>query len=209
MMTKVESKHLEKRQEILAYALDCFYQQGFAATTIKDIAAAAGMKSTALLYYYFKDKDALFQACMYDAPMPPLKEFPADMELRDFLFQIQLCFLNMLNDAKIKKLLICAVSVIEARPDMMNEINEKYRSPYRDRFVAFIQRGIDRGEFRPVDPWNLYMDVFTPLFMHCLIVRDWEEWDDAQKREGYIAAVKERTENFALAIMTKKQGENW
>lgn len=207
-MTKTESKHFEKRQEILTYALDCFYQQGFAATTIKDIAAAAGMKSTALLYYYFKDKDALFQACMFDAQMPPLKDFPMDMELGDFLFQIQLCFLDMINDAKIKKLLICAVSVIEARPDMMNEINEKYRRPYRDIFVRFIQNGVDRGAYRPMDPWSLYMDVFTPLFMHCLIVRDWEDWDNPEKRDKYIAEVRERTDRFVLAIVTKPKDEN-
>jgi TetR/AcrR family transcriptional regulator len=51
------------RDEILAAAQACFAAQGFVATTIKDIAAQAGVNS-ALLYYYFRDKESLYQAVL-------------------------------------------------------------------------------------------------------------------------------------------------
>jgi TetR/AcrR family transcriptional regulator len=51
------------RDEILDAAQARFAAQGFVATTIKDIAAAAGVNS-ALLYYYFRDKESLYQAVL-------------------------------------------------------------------------------------------------------------------------------------------------
>jgi TetR/AcrR family transcriptional regulator len=51
------------RDQILAAAEIRFAAQGFAATTIKDIAAQAGVNS-ALLYYYFRDKENLYQAVL-------------------------------------------------------------------------------------------------------------------------------------------------
>ena len=51
------------REAILDAAERLFAGQGFAATTIKQIGAAAGV-NTALLYYYFDDKVALYRAAL-------------------------------------------------------------------------------------------------------------------------------------------------
>src|SRR5919109_4056880 len=48
------------RDHILDAAEQLFARQGFAATTIKQIGAAAGVNS-ALLYYYFDDKETLYR----------------------------------------------------------------------------------------------------------------------------------------------------
>jgi AcrR family transcriptional regulator len=48
------------RDQILDAAEQLFARQGFAATTIKQIGAAAGVNS-ALLYYYFADKETLYR----------------------------------------------------------------------------------------------------------------------------------------------------
>ncbi len=48
------------RDAILDAAIRCFAAQGFAATTIKDLAAEADVNS-ALLYYYFTDKQTLYR----------------------------------------------------------------------------------------------------------------------------------------------------
>ncbi|MEY8338036.1 TetR/AcrR family transcriptional regulator [Lachnospiraceae bacterium 62-35] len=201
MNYKSEDKYSEKRQEIMEYALDCFSKQGFTATTIKTIAAAAGMKSTALIYYYFKDKDELFQACMMDAEIPPIKQISLQAEPEEFLYQIQISFLEMINTPKIRKLLICSSSVIEARPDLMDSVNEKYRQPYKKLFIEFIEFYKKNGIFRNIDSWQLYLDVFTPLFMRCIIVRDWGEWDKPEKRRKYEIVIKERTKNLLFGIL--------
>ena len=48
------------RDAILDAALRCFAAKGFAATTIKDLASEAQVNS-ALLYYYFADKEMLYR----------------------------------------------------------------------------------------------------------------------------------------------------
>jgi TetR/AcrR family transcriptional regulator len=48
------------RDAILDAALHCFAKRGFAATTIKALASEANVNS-ALLYYYFEDKETLYR----------------------------------------------------------------------------------------------------------------------------------------------------
>lgn len=50
----------ERRQQILAAALDEFSSNGFAATRLDDVAKRAGI-AKGTIYLYFKDKEALFQ----------------------------------------------------------------------------------------------------------------------------------------------------
>src|SRR5882672_9764465 len=51
----------ETRRQILATALALFRERGFEATTIRDIAAGAGL-SLGAAYYYFKSKEAIVGA---------------------------------------------------------------------------------------------------------------------------------------------------
>ena len=52
-----------RRHELLSAAAQLFRRKGFAATTTRDIAAAAGMQSGSP-FYHFKSKDALLFAVM-------------------------------------------------------------------------------------------------------------------------------------------------
>lgn len=51
---------VDKRMQILCAAQRCFARYGFAKTTLDDIAAGVGMKK-ASLYYYYKNKESIFQ----------------------------------------------------------------------------------------------------------------------------------------------------
>jgi AcrR family transcriptional regulator len=53
----------ERRLKILDTALTVFAEKGVARTTIKDIAAAAGM-SSGLMYHYFPGKESLLEAAV-------------------------------------------------------------------------------------------------------------------------------------------------
>lgn len=56
----VESPNEERRDSIAAAALKLFSESGFAAVSNKELGEAAGI-NPALIYYYFEDKDDLFQ----------------------------------------------------------------------------------------------------------------------------------------------------
>jgi AcrR family transcriptional regulator len=60
-MARVREAGMEDR--ILDSAFKIFGEQGFAATTIKDIAAGAGISSGSI-YTYFPDKEAVFRAAV-------------------------------------------------------------------------------------------------------------------------------------------------
>ena len=67
-----------RRAQILDAALHVMAEHGFRGASIKRIAQRAGLKSPALIYWYFKDKQALFEA-MLDQ-MAPFLAIVADPE---------------------------------------------------------------------------------------------------------------------------------
>lgn len=53
--------------EILVAARRCFARQGYHATSIKTIAAEAGIRSPSILHYHYRNKEALFLAVIEEA----------------------------------------------------------------------------------------------------------------------------------------------
>src|SRR5438132_5061157 len=67
-----------RRAQILDAALHVMADRGFRGASIKRIAERAGLKSPALIYWYFKDKQALFEAMLDE--MAPFLAVVADAE---------------------------------------------------------------------------------------------------------------------------------
>jgi AcrR family transcriptional regulator len=70
-----EERSERSRAQILDAALDLFSHQGFRATSIRDIAAKAGV-STGSVYHHFEDKEQVFETL--------LKQFRSVVESPDF-----------------------------------------------------------------------------------------------------------------------------
>ena len=95
-MTKVPGRpqaaaDIQNRQRLLDAARQCFSQQGYAASTTRTIAAAAGT-NPALIRYYFGNKAGLFQAVLQETLQPMLKLMQAITQQRqapDLLVLIQ------------------------------------------------------------------------------------------------------------------------
>ncbi|MBR1222731.1 TetR/AcrR family transcriptional regulator [Bradyrhizobium sp. U87765 SZCCT0131] len=78
-----------RRETILAAAKACFARHGFAGTTTKSVAAAAGI-SEALLFKHFSSKSALYaeildEACEADPELQRLQALPPSSETLVFL----------------------------------------------------------------------------------------------------------------------------
>ena len=65
---------IDRRQQILEGALHVFSTMGYHKASIKKIAKAAGIKSSALIYHYFEDKKALLNAVMKE--LSPARDMP-------------------------------------------------------------------------------------------------------------------------------------
>ena len=74
-------KATERRSQILEAAFEEFADKGFRGATIKSIAAEAGLRSPALIYHYFPDKEALFREILeseaLEAPFMQVVSGPA------------------------------------------------------------------------------------------------------------------------------------
>jgi len=72
------------RQRVLEVTSDLFRRNGYQATSMRDIAAALGMKSGSL-YYYYESKEALLAAILndnIDATLAGLKQVVADLPMQ-------------------------------------------------------------------------------------------------------------------------------
>lgn len=80
-LSKWNRKPSERPDDITSAALACFADLGFAGTRLQDIAERAGV-TTALLYRYFPDKGAIFEATVRRFLVPSLAEVEGRVRAR-------------------------------------------------------------------------------------------------------------------------------
>ena len=71
----IEAK-VDRQQALLSAALDTFFDYGFAASRMEEIASRAGVSKGAL-YLYFDSKEALFKALIEHHAIPNLERIEA------------------------------------------------------------------------------------------------------------------------------------
>ncbi len=149
-------------------ARDLFIERGFAATKLEDVARRAGV-SIGLPYVYFENKAGLFKAVVRDSILPNIRmgeemveNFPGSTEdlLREMISRYAL--MNREPAAGLPKLVIAEAANF---PDLARFYVEEVVMRGRRFFAQIIQRGIDRGEFRPVNVQQMARVLAAPLSM--------------------------------------------
>ena len=168
--------------EILAAALASFAERGFAATRLEDVAARAGI-SKGTLYLYFKGKEELFEAVVRATLVPNLER----LEVLTASFEGPSARL-------LERLLLTIAGVVDSRVGAIPKlvIAEAGNFPdlarfYLDEVVrrglrligTILRRGVERGEFRPVDVDHTVFCVIAPMLIAALWKNSLEPHDDA------------------------------
>jgi AcrR family transcriptional regulator len=148
---------------ILAAARDEFAEHGLGGARVDRIAERSGLNKR-LIYYYFQDKDGLFQAVLEEAyrdiraeeaglHLAELEPATAVRRLVEFTWNYYLAhpeFLTLLNSANLHK------GRHLAGAQRAKELN----SPLIDTLAAILERGRREGTFRGgVDPFQLYVSI--------------------------------------------------
>lgn len=174
MKTPRHRRRADKRpDEILNAALVCFTSDGFAATRVEDIAEKAGI-SKATVYLYFDSKQALLIGLVRRAiaPIPEqagaaVAAFPGSV--RDSLEM----FLTLLSQRMADPKMVAIPLMVLRESAVFPEIAEMYRTEVIERAlpvgVSIIQRGIDTGEFRKVDPVLAVRSLIGPIMAHIVL----------------------------------------
>ena len=154
-----------RRPQIIAAAIRVFIRKGYRKATMPEIAAEAGL-SVGGVYWYFKSKDEIVAAILdrtFDEDLGALAELlaagaPTAERLRAFVD----FYAGSFDDWQWMNA-IGAEFYGEAVHDAnVQAVIVRYLGRYREALAALIEQGIQRGEFRPVDPLDA-ANVFLGL----------------------------------------------
>ncbi|HUN46774.1 MAG TPA: TetR/AcrR family transcriptional regulator [Stellaceae bacterium] len=141
--------------KLMTVAMDLFSQRDFASITIKDIAKAARVNS-ALIYYYFKNKEDLFRAMIENAILQALENY-ARLKGRhsNATDLINDWFENNVEMSDLMRQLVKIMIDYSHGSVRMTSVETLIRRFYREETSILsngIRQGISEGIFRDVDP---------------------------------------------------------
>lgn len=156
-------------QEIVAAAMDVFAERGFAAAKLEEVAARAGV-SKGTLYLYFPSKDELFKAVIRAAILPNLQQAEALVAAAGGpCFPVLERLLRMVARLIATTRMAVIPRLVIAEAGNFPELAAFYhREVIRRGFgvlAALLRRGIDSGEFRPVEVDPTVRLIVAPLLM--------------------------------------------
>jgi AcrR family transcriptional regulator len=159
----------DRPREIMEAALEMFLEKGYSATRLEDIAQKANV-TKGTLFIYFENKEDLFKSLVREG-IAQLKEFDEQnrMDIRvsaqeSILFMVNNWWKSLANTifGKLPKLIVSDASNF---PDITQLYIDEVMVPGRRMIAEVIQRGIDAGEFQPVNPEYAARLITAPLIM--------------------------------------------
>src|SRR5216684_4867672 len=145
-----------RRAQIVEAALHVMAEHGFRGASIKRIAQHAGLKSPALIYWYFKDKQALFEAMLEE--MAPFLGVVADSEHlldqppEDVLPLIVDGFLRTVQQPVIGRFVRVLLSEAARHPSVAAFFAERGPLVVLNFLERYLARQVELGRLRPHDP---------------------------------------------------------
>ena len=153
--------------ELLAAALELFVEKGFAATRSEEVAARAGV-SKGTLFLYFPSKEELFKAVVRENISGRFAEWEQEFasfegstaEMVRYCMRVWWERIGSTRASGITKLIIG-----EARnfPDIAAFYQQEVIRPANQLMRRILQRGVDRGEFRPLDIEYTVFSIVAPM----------------------------------------------
>ena len=165
-------QELDRRGQILEAALQVFGERGFHKATIKEIAREADIKSSALIYWYFEDKDDLLHTVM--AEFSPLLQQVIDPNALmdrppdEVLPLIAKALLDSYDDPALVQLLRVALSESVLNPEASNYFLRDVQKMVFGFFIAYLKHQIQLGRLRWHDPQSAARSFFGTLVIYIL-----------------------------------------
>ena len=154
-------------QELLDAALALFVEKGFAATRSEEVAQRAGV-SKGTLYLYYPSKEELFKAVvrhnlanLIAEGREMAEQFEgSSSELLALLLHTWWDRFGNTPAAGIHKIVIAEVRNF---PELAQFYTDEVILPADQLFSSCVQRGIDRGEFRPMPVHEVSLAIIAPM----------------------------------------------
>ncbi len=143
----------ERPKEILEAAFTEFSRNGYAATTLEQIAEQAGV-TKGTIYVYFENKEHLFISMVREITKASFDAVQAMFETHEGstadLLRMQFSFMyqHLVEDRRRREVVRMLIADAPRFPELADRYYAEILQPCMDRLKQAIQRGIDRGEIR-------------------------------------------------------------
>lgn len=170
----VRAKHARRKEsrpgELLAAALELFVEKGFAATRAEEVAKRAGV-SKGTLFLYFSSKEELFKAVVRENISGRYPEWNAKLEAyqgstADLLRLFMRQWWSDVGDSHVSGISKLMMSEASNFPELAAFYQQEVIEPGSALIRRILQRGMDHGEFGPIDmKYGVYTILAPMLFL--------------------------------------------
>ncbi len=161
-------------EELVAAALDVFVERGYEATTLADVARRAGV-TKGTIYLYFENKEALFKAVVRETIVPVIAQGEALAQsftgsARDLLERLVREYWRLVGETRLAGIPKLMMAEAATFPELTRFYYDEVVTRGHRLMAGVIERGVQNGEFRPVNVTVAAKLAMSPL-MHAVVVR--------------------------------------
>jgi len=171
METRTETRRRRKAErphEILEAAFLEFSRNGYAMTTLDQIAERAGV-TKGTIYVYFASKEQLFISMVRELMKATLDTVQDMFERHDGstadLLRAQFSFIyqHLVEDRRRREVVRMLISEASRFPELADRYHQDIHRPCLDMLQKAIQRGMDRGEIRRSAVTDCPLVIIAPI----------------------------------------------
>lgn len=156
------------KEKIMSRAILLFSERGYDNVSVRDIAAAAGIKAASIYNHFPSKNDILksiyeFYASEHQKVIPPLEELYRQLEtepVQDILIKLGNYWPPYAQD-RMDRIILIANQRICIDKTSENFIKEHFFKPVTRMLIPLLNRAIKSGKIEPVD-----VEAFTRLAAH-------------------------------------------
>ena len=161
-MVKIKTEKTTE-EKILAAAKKVFISKGMSGARMQDIADEAGINK-ALLHYYFRSKEKLFEVIFLEAAQklfPKINSiFESDMSLFQKIEHFSEEYITVMAENPYLPLFV--LNEINQDPEtFLNKIWGKQNLPRPQKFLEQIEKEVRKGTIKKVSPLHLLMNLIS------------------------------------------------
>jgi TetR/AcrR family transcriptional regulator len=155
-------KDQSTEQKILAAAKKVFLEKGMSGARMQDIADEAGINK-AMLHYYFRNKEKLFDMIFHEAASQFLPQVNSIFESDGSLFEKIRMFCQAYIDTMLQNpyLPLFVLNEVNKQPHLFVKKMWGGQTPQIGKFIAQVEEEVRKGTIRPVGPAHLLMNMLS------------------------------------------------
>lgn len=159
----------ERPGEITEAAFGAFAEHGYAGTKVEDVAKRAGV-SKGLLYLYFRTKEDLFKAVVRSVVVSRVQALidtaeHTELSPEEFLRGPMRTFMQSVPGSRVAVVIRLLLAEGARHPDLVDFYFENVVDRGMNAIRHFVERGVERGEFRPSAVTDMPHLFFAPVML--------------------------------------------